>query len=98
MMYINVKTESVDIHRIHVYISHYNNDEVEVKIIFEIIEIGIWEEERRKTQIICKRNQMVIANTWFKTHPRRLYTFQIDSIVVEQRLRNSVRKVTTVLS
>ena len=48
----------------------------------------------------CVRNEQVITNTWFKQHPRRLYTWtspgdrtrnQIDYVTINQRFRNSVK-------
>ncbi len=47
----------------------------------------------------CQSHNLVIANTWFKNHPRRLWTWrspgdrarnQIDYIMVPHRFRNSV--------
>jgi endonuclease/exonuclease/phosphatase family metal-dependent hydrolase len=51
----------------------------------------------------CKRNGLVITNTWFKK-PKRLYTsespgnrsrYQLDYVLVKQRFRNSVKDVQT---
>ena len=47
----------------------------------------------------CRENCMVVTNTWFKNHPRRLYTWrspgdltrnQIDFILLSKRFRNSI--------
>ena len=47
----------------------------------------------------CQSHDLVITNTWFKNHPRRLWTWQspgdrarnqIDYIMVPQRFRNSI--------
>ena len=52
----------------------------------------------------CEENDLVIANTMFKQHPRRLYTWkspgdvcrnQIDYILIRRRYRNAVRNVST---
>ena len=48
----------------------------------------------------CKRNNMLVTNTWFKHHKRRIYTwkkpgdsarYQIDYILVKKRFRNGVK-------
>ena len=47
----------------------------------------------------CRENSMVVTNTWFKNHPRRLYTWrstgdltrnQIDYILQPKTFRNSI--------
>ena len=47
----------------------------------------------------CRENSRVVTNTWFKNHPRRLYTWrspgdltrnQIDYILSSKRFRNSI--------
>ena len=47
----------------------------------------------------CRENSIVVTNTWFKNHPRRLYTWrspgdltrnQIDYILSSKRFRNSI--------
>ena len=49
----------------------------------------------------CKRNQLVVTNTWFQQEKRRRYTgksprdkgrYQIDYILVRQRYRNGVKR------
>ena len=52
----------------------------------------------------CRENSMVTTNTWFKNHPRRLYTWRspgdlarnkIDYILSSKRFRNSILKCKT---
>ena len=52
----------------------------------------------------CQENDLVIANTWFKQHPRRLWTWempgdraknQIDYICILQRYRNGLLRTKT---
>ena len=52
----------------------------------------------------CAENKQMIANTWFRHHPRRLWTWknpgdqyrnQIDYITVSTRFRNAVTQVRT---
>ena len=52
----------------------------------------------------CGRWQQVILNTWFRQHPRHLYTWrspgdrhrnQIDYVTINSRFRNAVRKART---
>ena len=51
----------------------------------------------------CQRNDLIVTNTWFQRHVRRLYTwtkpdgqrYQIDYILVRQRYRNSVKNAGT---
>ena len=52
----------------------------------------------------CAENEQVITNTWFKHHPRYLYTWkspgdhyrnQIDYITINNRFRNSIKQVKT---
>ena len=47
----------------------------------------------------CRENSIVVTNTWFKNHPRRLYTWrspgnltrnQIDYILSSKKFRNSI--------
>ncbi|CAG9837263.1 unnamed protein product [Diabrotica balteata] len=59
-------------------------------------------------EIFAEANQLVIMNTWFKLHPRKLYTWkspqdsvgriirnQIDYMLVNKRYRNSCTCVKT---
>ena len=48
----------------------------------------------------CEEKELIVSNTWFKQHKRRLFTWkspdeqtrnQIDYILVNQRFRNAVR-------
>ncbi len=52
----------------------------------------------------CFENEQVIANTWFRHHPRYLWTWespgdrarnQIDYITINERFRNSIQQVKT---
>ncbi|XP_026482140.1 craniofacial development protein 2-like [Ctenocephalides felis] len=52
----------------------------------------------------CRRNNLMIASTWFKKRKTKLYTwkspghserYQIDYIIVKNRFRNSVKDVNT---
>eukprot|EP00795_Rhopilema_esculentum_P005942 gene5942-11290_t len=49
----------------------------------------------------CERNDMIITNTWFKEHPRRVYTWkspggltrnQIDFITRNERFKGAVKQ------
>ena len=62
---------------------------------------GLGNKNDRGTDLIawCQSHDLVITNTWFKNHPRRLWTWrspgdrarnQIDYIIVPQRFRNSI--------
>ena len=67
---------------------------------------GLGERNERGSQFIewCESNDLMITNTWFKKHPRKLYTWkspgdqirnQIDYITINKRFRNSIQNVTT---
>ena len=52
----------------------------------------------------CPENQLIIANTYFKQHPRKLYTWkspdgknrnQMDYILISKRFRNCVKQAKT---
>lgn len=52
----------------------------------------------------CQENEMIIANTWFQHHPRRIYTWispdgktknQIDYCLVPSRWKSSMKNVKT---
>lgn len=56
----------------------------------------------------CQENELMLANTFFKLHPRRLYTWtspqhtannivrnQIDYIIINKRFRNSIKNCLT---
>ena len=66
--------------------------------------LGIWNEEGQRLIEFCQENTMVIANTLFKQHKRRLYTWtspdgqhrnQIDYILCSQRWRSSIYSAKT---
>ena len=61
---------------------------------------GVWNEAAQRLIEFCKENTLVIANTLFQQHKRRLYTWispdgqhrnQIDYIVCSQRWRSSIQ-------
>lgn len=62
---------------------------------------GLGERNERGNRLVefCTEHNLVVTNTWFKNHERRLYTwmrpgdtgrYQIDYIMVRQRFRNQV--------
>ena len=62
--------------------------------------LGIWNEAGRRLIDFCQENTLVIANTLFQQHKRRLYTRtspdgqhrnQIDDILCSQRWRSSLQ-------
>ena len=62
------------------------------------------EWSRAKANKFCQKNALVIANTLFQQHKRRLYTWtspdgqhwnQIDCILCSQRWRNSIQSAKT---
>ncbi|XP_068083215.1 craniofacial development protein 2-like, partial [Anabrus simplex] len=64
-------------------------------------EFGLGQRKERGSQLVefCTDHNLVLANTWFKHHKRRLYTwtrpgdtgrYQIDFIMIRQRFRNQV--------
>ena len=62
--------------------------------------LGIWNEAGQKLIEFCQENPLVIANTLFQQHKRRLYTWtspdgqhqnQIDYILCSQRWRSSIQ-------
>ena len=72
--------------------------------IFGPFGLGTVEERGEKFKRICQENDLVIANTWFKQHPRRLWTWaipggreknQIVSICISQRYRNGLLSAKT---
>ena len=73
-------------------------------------DFGLGERNERGDRLVefCQKNRMLVANTWFKLHPRRLYTWtsplhtanriirnQIDFILIDERHRNSVKLTKT---
>ena len=66
--------------------------------------LGIWNEAGQKLIEFCQENALVIANTLFQQHKRRLYTWtsadgqhqnQIDYILCSQRWRSSIQSAKT---
>ena len=58
--------------------------------------LGVWNEAGQRPTEFCQENALVIANTLFQQHKRRLYTWtspdgqyqnQIDYILCSQRLK-----------
>ena len=61
--------------------------------------LGIWKKAGQRLIKFCQENALVIANTLFQQHKRRLYTWtspdvqhqnQIDYILCSQRWRSSI--------
>ena len=66
--------------------------------------LGVWNEAGQRLIEFCQENALVIANTLFQQHKRRLYTWtspdgqhqnQIDYILCSQRWRSSIQSVKT---
>ena len=66
--------------------------------------IGVQNEARQRLVEFCQENALVIANTLFQQHKRRLYTCtspdgqqwnQIDYILCSQRWRSSIQSAKT---
>ena len=66
--------------------------------------LGIWNEAGQRLIEFCQENTLVIANTLFQQHKRRLYTWtsrdgqyrhQIDYILCSQRCRSSIQSAKT---
>ena len=66
--------------------------------------LGVQNEAGQRLIEFCQKNALVIANTLFKQHKRRLYTYtssdgqhrnQIDYILRSQRWRSSIQSVKT---
>ena len=62
--------------------------------------LGVWNEAGQKLIELCKENALVIANTFFQQHKRRLYTWtspdgqhrnQTEYILYSQRWRRSIQ-------
>ena len=62
---------------------------------------GLGERNERGAHLInfCEENKLVIMNTFFKQHPRRLYTWkspgdgyrnQIDYLMINERYKDSI--------
>ena len=66
--------------------------------------LGVWNEAGQRLIEFCQENILVIANTLFQQHKRRLYTWtspdgqhqnQIDYILCSQRWRSSIQSAKT---
>ena len=66
--------------------------------------LGIWNEAGQRLLEFCQENMLVIANTLFQQHERRLYTWtspdgqhrnEIDYILCSQRWRSSIQSAKT---
>ena len=66
--------------------------------------LGIWNEAGQRVIEFCQENALVIENTLFQQHKRRLYTWtspdgqhgnQIDYILCSQRWRSSIESAKT---
>ena len=66
--------------------------------------LGVWNEAGQRLTEFCQENALVIANTLFQQHKRRLYTCtspdgrhqnQIDYILCSQRWRISIQSAET---
>ena len=66
--------------------------------------LGVQHEARQRLIEFCRENTLVIANTLFQQHKRRLYTWtspdgqqwnQIDYILCSQRWRSSIQSAKT---
>ena len=66
--------------------------------------LGVQNEAGQRLTEFCQENALVIANTLFQQHKRRLYTWtspdgqyqnQIDYILCSQRWRNSIQSAKT---
>ena len=66
--------------------------------------LGVWNEVGQRLIEFCQENTLVIANTLFQQHKRRLYTWtspdgqhwiQIDYILCSQRWRSSIQSAKT---
>ena len=66
--------------------------------------LGVQNEARQRLTEFCQENALVIGNTLFQQHKRRLYTWpspdgespnQIDYILCSQRWRNSTQSAKT---
>ena len=66
--------------------------------------LGVWNEAGQRLIEFCQENALVIANTLFQQHKRRLYTWtsprgqhrnQIDYILCSQKWRRSIQSTKT---
>ena len=68
------------------------------------VDLGMWNEAWQRLIEFCQENALVIANTLFQQHKRRLYTWispdgqhqnQTDYILCSQRWRSSIQLAKT---
>ena len=68
--------------------------------------LGVLNEEGQRLTAFCQENALVIANTHFQQHKRRLYTWtvpdgqywnQIHYMLCSQKWRSSIQSVKTIL-
>ena len=80
-------------------IGDWNAKSLEIPGITGIFGLGVQNEAGQKLTELCQENALLIANTFFQQHKRRLYTWtspdgqhqnQIDYILCSQRLRSSI--------
>ena len=66
--------------------------------------LGVWNEAGQRLIELCQNNALIIANTLFQKHKRRLYTWtspdaqhrnQIDYILCSQRRRTAIQLAKT---
>ena len=81
------------------YIYYYT-----IQMIYTSFGLGIQNEAGQRLIEFCQENTLVIANTLFQQHKRRLYTWtspddqhqnQIDYILSSQRWRSSIQSAKT---
>ena len=63
--------------------------------------MGTWNKRGEGLIEFCQQNKLIITNTYFKQHPRKLCTWkspdgdtrnQIDYILINKRFRNCVKQ------
>ena len=76
----------------------------EIPGVIDKFGLGIQNEAGQRLTEFCQENALVIANTLFQQHKRRLYTWtspdgqyqnQIDYILCSQRWRSSIQSAKT---
>ena len=76
----------------------------EIPGVMEKFGLGVQNEAGQRLTEFCQENAVVIANTLFQQHKRRLYTWtspdgqhqnQIDYILCSQRWRSSIQSAKT---
>ena len=96
------RLQSVGLHRV----GHDWSDLAEIRYWPWNIEfgLGIWNEAGQRLVEFCQENALVIANTLFQQHKRRLYTWaspdgqhwnQTDYILCSQRWRTAIQSTKT---